>query len=326
MNVSNTKGSIMTHRFRLSALLVALAMPVATLPVAALAQTAATTPAATAAAAAPAAAPATGATAPAAAAAVTAAPPATGTTTGTATTTPPGPAISAASGLLPTDLSVRGMFLHADIVVQVVMVGLLLASVVTWTILITKTFELSGARRVLRQSITGADQDRTLSARRQRLGAERGPGEVFSAAAFTEIQLSAGTNTSGTKERIASRLHRLEITYMRRATRGTGILATIGSTSPFVGLFGTVWGIMNSFVGISHAQSSSLAVVAPGIAEALLATATGLVAAIPAVVVYNVFARATGGYRADLATLAAVVERLASRELDLPRAVRAEAA
>ena len=94
------------------------------------------------------------------------------------------------------------------------------------------------------------------------------------------------------------------------------MLATIGATAPFVGLFGTVWGIMNSFVGISEAQTTNLAVVAPGIAEALLATALGLVAAIPAVVIYNVFARWTAGYRARLADAAAAVERLVSRDLD----------
>lgn len=99
-------------------------------------------------------------------------------------------------------------------------------------------------------------------------------------------------------------------------TRGTGLIATIGSTAPFVGLFGTVWGIMNSFIGISQAQTTNLAVVAPGIAEALLATAIGLVAAIPAVVIYNVFARAIGGYRQVLADVAAGVERLVSRDLD----------
>ena len=80
--------------------------------------------------------------------------------------------------------------------------------------------------------------------------------------------------------------------------RGTGVLATIGATAPFVGLFGTVWGIMNSFIGISKSHTTNLAVVAPGIAEALLATAIGLVAAIPAVVIYNVFARSIAGYRA----------------------------
>jgi biopolymer transport protein ExbB len=95
-----------------------------------------------------------------------------------------------------------------------------------------------------------------------------------------------------------------------------GLLATIGATAPFVGLFGTVWGIMNSFIGISNAHTTNLAVVAPGIAEALLATALGLFAAIPAVVIYNVFSRATGGYRALLADGSALVMRLVSRDCE----------
>ncbi len=97
---------------------------------------------------------------------------------------------------------------------------------------------------------------------------------------------------------------------------GTGLLATIGSTAPFIGLFGTVWGIMNSFIGISKAQTTNLAVVAPGIAEALLATAIGLVAAIPAVIIYNVFARAISNYKASLSDASAEVMRHLSRDLD----------
>ena len=231
-----------------------------------------------------------------------------------------------AASLLPHDLSVQAMFQHADIVVQGVMIGLLIASVITWTILIAKTIELVAAQRAVRRAISGSDQDRTLTARRLRLRSERGPGAVFSQAAAEEMQLSHGTDAAGTKERIESHLHRIEVSLARRATRGTGLLATIGSTAPFVGLFGTVWGIMNSFIGISQAQTTNLAVVAPGIAEALLATATGLVAAIPAVVIYNVFARATGGYRAELANLSAIILRTASRELDLRPVSLAEAA
>ena len=136
------------------------------------------------------------------------------------------------------------------------------------------------------------------------------------AATASEMQLSAGQNATGIKERVASRLHRLEVAAGRRMARGTGVLATIGSTAPFVGLFGTVWGIMNSFIGISQSQTTNLAVVAPGIAEALLATATGLIAAIPAVVIYNIFARSIGAYRASLADLSAAIQRLVSRELD----------
>jgi biopolymer transport protein ExbB len=118
------------------------------------------------------------------------------------------------------------------------------------------------------------------------------------------------------KERVASRLERIEAAAGRTMARGTGILATIGATAPFIGLFGTVWGIMDSFVGISKAQTTNLAVVAPGIAEALLATAIGLIAAIPAVVIYNMFARTTGGCRAMVGDAAAAVLRLVSRDID----------
>jgi biopolymer transport protein ExbB len=124
----------------------------------------------------------------------------------------------------------------------------------------------------------------------------------------------------GIKERLASRLERLEAAFGRRILRGTSVLATIGATAPFVGLFGTVWGIMNSFIGISKSHTTNLAVVAPGIAEALLATAFGLAAAIPAVVIYNVFARSIAGYRAELADAAAAVLRLVSLDLDRPAA------
>jgi biopolymer transport protein ExbB len=120
----------------------------------------------------------------------------------------------------------------------------------------------------------------------------------------------------GLKERIASRLERIEAAFSRRISRGTGVLATIGATAPFVGLFGTVWGIMNSFIGISKSHTTNLAVVAPGIAEALLATALGLAAAIPAVVIYNMFSRQIATYRAALADTSAEVLRLVSRNVD----------
>ena len=231
-----------------------------------------------------------------------------------------------AATLPPQDMSVQAMFQHADIIVKAVIVGLMAASVTTWTILAAKTIELLAAIRAVRRAVAGSDGDRTLAARRLRLGREDGPGAVLADAAAEEMRLSQGSDRAGTGERIASRLHRAEVALARRATRGTGVLATIGSTAPFVGLFGTVWGIMNSFIGISQSQTTNLAVVAPGIAEALLATAAGLVAAIPAVVIYNLFARATGGYRAELGNLSALVQRLASRELDLPRTRHSEAA
>ena len=123
----------------------------------------------------------------------------------------------------------------------------------------------------------------------------------------------------GFKERVALRLERVEAAMSRRISRGTGVLATIGATAPFVGLFGTVWGIMNSFIGISESHTTNLAVVAPGIAEALLATALGLVAAIPAVVIYNHLARSIAAYRALLGDASAQLILLVSREGDRAR-------
>ncbi len=134
---------------------------------------------------------------------------------------------------------------------------------------------------------------------------------------MTELRLCDDTmDREGIKERVASRLERIEANRGRLMMRGTGVLATIGATAPFVGLFGTVWGIMNSFIGISRSQTTNLAVVAPGIAEALLATAFGLAAAIPAVVIYNVFSRQIAAYRAQLGDASAEVLRLFGRDLD----------
>src|SRR5262249_16055530 len=123
----------------------------------------------------------------------------------------------------------------------------------------------------------------------------------------------------GIKERIALSLDRIEKAAARRIARGTGVLATIGATAPFVGLFGTVWGIMNSFIGISKSQTTNVAVVAPRIADALLATAFGLAAAIPGVVIYNVFSRQIGGYRDLVGDASAEILQWVSRELDVPR-------
>jgi biopolymer transport protein ExbB len=139
--------------------------------------------------------------------------------------------------------------------------------------------------------------------------------------ATRELQLSAPVIASdAVRERIQIGLARIEAEHARRITRGTGLLAIIGSTGPFVGLFGTVWGIMNSFIAIAKQNTTNLAVVAPGIAEALLATAIGLAAAIPAVVIYNLFSRAIGGYRGMRGDAAAEVLRLASRDQDFARA------
>jgi biopolymer transport protein ExbB len=138
-------------------------------------------------------------------------------------------------------------------------------------------------------------------------------------AAGNELNMSRDMRSEGIKERISLQLERIEVAASRHIARGMGVLATIGATAPFVGLFGTVWGIMNSFIGISKAHTTNLAVVAPGIAEALLATALGLVAAVPAVVIYNMFARSITGYRALLSDASAQVIRHVSRDLDRKR-------
>ena len=218
---------------------------------------------------------------------------------------------------LPRDLTPWGMYQAADLVVKSVMIGLLFASLVTWTVWLAKTIELMAAKRRARKALETLAAARSLDEAARDFSKARGPFGEFVRAAILELQLcSDGMDREGIRSRIASRLERIEIARGRHITRGTGVLATIGSTAPFVGLFGTVWGIMNSFIGISKAQTTNLAVVAPGIAEALLATAFGLVAAIPAVVIYNVFSRQIAGYRGLLGDAAAEIERLVGRDLD----------
>jgi biopolymer transport protein ExbB len=218
---------------------------------------------------------------------------------------------------LPRDLSPWGMFVSADPLVKAVLIGLAFASVVTWTVWLAKTIELVLARRRVKADLARLGAAQRLSDGIERLAATQSPARAFLEAAVAEIQLSQDSaERDGIKERIASRLERIEAAFGRRIMRGTGVLATIGATAPFVGLFGTVWGIMNSFIGISREHTTNLAVVAPGIAEALLATAFGLAAAIPAVVIYNTFARSISGYRALLGDASAAVLRLTSRDLD----------
>jgi biopolymer transport protein ExbB len=217
---------------------------------------------------------------------------------------------------LPRDLSPWGMFMNADIIVKLVMIGLVFASLVTWTVCVAKYWELFAATRKARAALGLLNEARSLAEANQRLGRGEGAIERLVRAAVHEVQISPHPEPEGLKERVAWLLERLEASAIRRTGRGMGLLATIGATAPFVGLFGTVWGIMNSFIGISNAHTTNLAVVAPGIAEALLATALGLFAAIPAVVIYNVFSRATGGYRALLADGSALLMRLVSRDCE----------
>jgi biopolymer transport protein ExbB len=221
---------------------------------------------------------------------------------------------------IPHDLSPWGMFMAADWVVKAVMIGLGIASLSTWTVWLVKTLELAGARTRAGRTIKIIRNSRTLAEAVNASAGRGGPAAYMLKAAAEEMKLSEAAldhaDGDGVKERVGSSLSRIEAFAGRRIARGTGVLATIGSVAPFVGLFGTVWGIMNAFIGISETQTTNLAVVAPGIAEALLATAIGLVAAIPAVVIYNLFARSVTGYRQLLADAAAGVERLVSRDLD----------
>jgi biopolymer transport protein ExbB len=231
-----------------------------------------------------------------------------------------------AAALLPHDLSPWGMFMNADLVVKAVMLGLAFASVVTWTVFLAKAIELWLTRKRTLAALRALSEARSLGAAAEDMTSLRGPGVALFNAVQAEFRLTMETSSEGLKERVASRLERGEAATARAMSRGTGILATIGSTAPFVGLFGTVWGIMNSFIGISKAQTTNLAVVAPGIAEALLATAIGLVAAIPAVVIYNLFARAITANRASVADTSAAILRLVSRELERTGAPYAKAA
>ncbi|HEY0288801.1 MAG TPA: tonB-system energizer ExbB [Pseudomonas sp.] len=226
------------------------------------------------------------------------------------------------------DLSPWGMYKNADRIVKTVMIGLAIASIITWTIWISKGLELLGAKRRLRGEIANLKKARTLDEASASASKEGTLANLLVHDALEEMRLSVNSRErEGIKERVSFRLERLVAACGRNMSMGTGVLATIGSTAPFVGLFGTVWGIMNSFIGIAKTQTTNLAVVAPGIAEALLATALGLVAAIPAVVIYNVFARSIAGYKAQVSDASAQVLLLVSRDLDhQPAAERSQPA
>ena len=215
------------------------------------------------------------------------------------------------------ELSPWSMFVSADILVKAVMIGLAFASLVTWTIFIAKMIELSLIQRKLRAALGQVSDARSLAEAQFALGAKTSVLSSLLAAAMREARLSAGISSdAGIKERAASSFAEIVRAEARRIRLGMGLLATIGATSPFVGLFGTVWGIMNSFIGISKSQTTNLAVVAPGIAEALLATAFGLAAAIPAVIIYNHFTRMTKGYLELVGRSSGAAARLLSRDLD----------
>lgn len=238
------------------------------------------------------------------------------------------PTASQAATALPTDLSPWGMFQAADLVVQSVMVGLTLAAVVVWIVWLAKWLELLTLRRRLEAGRlhleAAADLDHTAGLPATGLAAH------LVAVARRERDATP-TDPAGIAARIE--LHMLDArrALQQASRRGLGLLATVAATAPFIGLFGTVWGIMNSFIGIARTQTTNLAVVAPGIAEALLATAIGLVAAIPAVIFYNHLGRVVATHRLAVDATITAVQRLVLRDLAIAQrrarsAVRPQAA
>ncbi|WP_129776441.1 tonB-system energizer ExbB [Peristeroidobacter soli] len=216
------------------------------------------------------------------------------------------------------DITVRSMFEQADWVVKSVMLILTLASVATLSIWIAKMRELLASRRSLADSIRAL----TASASIEALAGlpDHGVGSMVEHARHEASRYPHPLrlqHSEGIKERAAALIQGVQAAELRRLSRGVSILGSIGAAAPFIGLFGTVWGIMNSFIGIAKAQTTNLAVVAPGIAEALLATACGLVAAIPAVLAYNAIARAIAGERVRMNDAATRVMCLLGRDLEL---------
>lgn len=210
------------------------------------------------------------------------------------------------------------ILLGAHWVVQAVMAVLALAGFVVLTVLIQKLVEFAVARRRLAAALRLLRAAQGLPELAQGLAGRRGPAPDMARLALEELRLAQTEPPlrRGAQERTRAGLLRTETEAVRRLRIGTGVLATIGAIAPFVGLFGTVFGIMNSFLAIAETKTTSLAVVAPGIAEALLATAIGLVAAIPAVLIYNLLTRRLATYRHRLGDLATGIERLQSLALD----------
>jgi biopolymer transport protein ExbB len=230
---------------------------------------------------------------------------------------PTGDDAGKAGGLRQRDFSPWAMFLNADAIVKTVMLSLVFASLITWTMFIAKTVQMARAQTQIKTALARIANSRSLNEAQIALGPSQNVLTSLLAAASQEIRMSADDGVEGgIKERAASRFSEIVRMEARAVRYGMAIIATIGATSPFVGLFGTVWGIMDSFIGISKAQTTNLAVVAPGIAEALLTTAIGLAAAIPAVIIYNHFSRVTKSYLELVGRGSGAIGRLLSRDLD----------
>ena len=206
-------------------------------------------------------------------------------------------------------------------VVQAVMAGLAAMGFLVLTVLVYKTAEIARAQARLRQSFALVSAGRLGALAASLPRAEAGAAMVrLVEAELADLPEAIGAiEAEGLRERSRIGLARIEATALHGLRSGVGLLAQIAATAPFIGLFGTVFGIMNAFLAIAATKTTSLSVVAPGIAEALLATAVGLAAAIPAVLVYNLLTRRIAVFRHRLGDVAALTERLLSREIDRRR-------
>jgi biopolymer transport protein ExbB len=245
---------------------------------------------------------------------------------------PAAPPAEAAAADLPPEmahggkLNVGTMFMDADPVVKVVMIGLMLASLFSWATLITKIIEFRSLNRVtdnFLESFRAAKSISDISRIAQSEEFEGNPMADMAAAAAAEIELSrqAGLHVTGehrdtTIGRAQAAVSAVQASLARRLSSGMQFLASVGSNGPFIGLFGTVYGIMNSFIGIANTNTTNLAVVAPGIAEALLATGLGLFAAIPSVIFYNYFQTRISAFGARTEGFVAELMNVLSRQLD----------
>ncbi len=243
----------------------------------------------------------------------------------------PAPAADA-GGEAPTAIKHAGklnpvtMFIDATIVVKVVMIGLILASIFSWTILIMKMIEFASLNSASNKYVEAFRSARSISDIQKISSSEEFEGNPLadmaaSAAGEVELSRQAGLQISGvhrdsTIGRAASNISAVQATLAKRLSGGMSFLASVGSSGPFIGLFGTVYGIMNSFIGIANSNTTNLAVVAPGIAEALLATGIGLFTAIPAVIFYNYFQTQISAYGARTEGFIAELTNAISRQLD----------
>lgn len=226
---------------------------------------------------------------------------------------------SVAASLAPWEL-----FLHADPIVKTIIVGLVVASLVSWAVTLDKLLQFRRLQRVAADWLAAAGSRKSLETFAHSANRDKDPIARVHDAVLGEWKTShehglqhSESGRNGIKERLGRVAQIASGVEVDRLQRGLLILATIGSVAPFIGLFGTVWGIMNSFQGIAASNDTSLTVVAPGIAEALFATALGLIAAIPAVVSYNRAARDLGAYASRLSTLIGLLEVHLSRGLEL---------